>query len=701
MLAGICMVHFSKSLGNTGFAFLNACRRPFRQALIALLIFLPILAQASGSDTNQMTSDLTALPLESLMEMEIPKVYGASKIEQKSSAAPASVTVINGEEIKRYGYRTLGDVLQSVQGFNVSYDRNYAFVGARGVSLGDFNSRILLLVDGHRLNNNLTDGAFVDTAFLLDMDLVDRVEIIRGPSAILYGNNAFFGVINVITRTGAQLNGGEVSGGYGSFDSYKARVSYGKLYANGLQFLLSGTYYDSAGNSKLFFPEFDTVAKNVNNGIAQNMDADKSASVFGSVAYGDFSLEGAFNHREKVNPTAQFNLTTFNDPRLRTTDEQSFGALKFAHSFPDDFDVTARLYYDRYTQEIGYPQSLVVNDQLLFSAFSTEQDTGEWWGTEVQLNKRLWDKHVFTVGAEYRDDFRQESQVVNAANPKQDSFTSATRESYGIYAQGDLALFHNLHLDGGIRYDQYGTFDPAFDPRVALIYNPFDGSTIKGIYGTAFRAPNFSELSDPRFQEIKPEEITSYELVYEQELGRHLRSSVSGFYNDMNHLIVFDSGNFTNFNAQTTGLELALEGFWTNGIRLRASYSLQETTEHSVTWEMPDSPNHLLKFNVSVPVIPEKLFAGLEFQYTSSRHSLDTIAGTGGQPITVQGAQAGGFAVINFTLFSQNLLKNLDVSASVYNLLDRQYADPATRFQLQDTIPQDGRTFGLKLTYRF
>src|ERR1035441_6318316 len=96
MLAGICMVHFSKSLGNTGFAFLNACRRPFRQALIALLIFLPILAQASGSDTNQMTSDLTALPLESLMEMEIPKVYGASKIEQKSSAAPASVTVING-----------------------------------------------------------------------------------------------------------------------------------------------------------------------------------------------------------------------------------------------------------------------------------------------------------------------------------------------------------------------------------------------------------------------------------------------------------------------------------------------------------------------------------------------------------------------------------------------------------------------------
>src|ERR1035441_10369680 len=534
MLAGICMVHFSKSLGNTGFAFLNACRRPFRQALIALLIFLPILAQASGSDTNQMTSDLTALPLESLMEMEIPKVYGASKIEQKSSAAPASVTVINGEEIKRYGYRTLGDVLQSVQGFNVSYDSNYAFVGARGVSLGDFNSRILLLVDGHRVNNNLTDGAFVDTAFLLDMDLVDRVEVIRGPSAVLYGNNAFFGVVNVITRTGAQLNGFEVSGGYGSFFTYKNRLSYGKIFTNGVQMLLSGTYYNSGGNSKLFFKEFDTPAQN--NGMAQNMDGDMSASFFGSLGYRDFSLEGAFNHREKVNPTAQFG-TAFNDPRLSTTDEQGYAALKYEHNFEDDFDVTARLYYDTYYHEIGYPFGPAV--------FFQEQDRGEWWGTEVQVNKRLWDRHIFTLGAEYSDDFKQQTALTGQPLVFRD------RQSHGVYFQSDIALLDKLHFDGGVRYDQYGDFDPAFDPRLALIYNPFETSTFKAIYGTAFRAPNFTELSDPRFQNIQPENITSYELVYEQELGHHLRSSLSGFYNQMDHLIVFNTGNYANINAQT------------------------------------------------------------------------------------------------------------------------------------------------------
>jgi outer membrane receptor for ferrienterochelin and colicins len=660
------------------------CRRSVRQALTALLVSLPILAYPSGADTNQVPTDLTALSLESLMQIEVPKVYAASKVEQKVTQAPASITIITADEVKKFGYRTLGDVLQSVQGFNVSYDRNYDFVGARGVSLGDFNSRILLLVDGHRINNNLTDGAFVDTAFLLDLDLVDRVEVIRGPSAVLYGNDAFFGVINVITRTGAQLNGFEVSAGYGSFDTYKARLSYGKLFTNGVQMLLSGTYYNSGGNSKLFFKEFDTPAQN--NGVAQNMDGDMSASFFGSLGYRDFSLEGAFNHREKVNPTAQFG-TTFNDPRLSTTDEQGYAALKYEHNFEDDFDVTARLYYDTYYHEIGYPFGPAV--------FFQEQDRGEGWGTEVQVNKRLWDRHIFTLGAEYSDDFKQQTALTGQP------LVSRDRQSHGVYFQSDIALLDKLHFDGGVRYDQYGDFDPAFDPRLALIYNPFETSTFKAIYGTAFRAPNFTELSDPRFQNIQPEKITSYELDYDQQWGQHLRSSVTTFYNQMHDLIVFDSGNYANFDANTKGVEFALENNWTNGIRCRASYSFQYTKDNTVTWQMPDSPNHLLKFDVSVPVISEKLFAGLEFEYTSSRDSLNTLTGPGGQPITVQGEQAGGFAVVNFTLFSRNLLKNVDVSASIYNLLDRHYVDPASQFHLQDIIQQDGRSFSLNVTYRF
>src|SRR5258708_4815693 len=188
-------------------------------------------------------TELADLSLAQLMQIEIPTVVAASKHEQKVTDAPSSVTIITADEIKRYGYRTLADVLRSVQGFQVSYDRNHAFLGARGLSLGDFNSRILLLVDGHRVNNNLTDGAYIDTAFILDVDLSDRVEVIRGPGSVLYGNNAFFGVINVITREGKQVNGVEGSFNYGSYDTYKGRVTIGEQFTNGLHFLVSGTYY--------------------------------------------------------------------------------------------------------------------------------------------------------------------------------------------------------------------------------------------------------------------------------------------------------------------------------------------------------------------------------------------------------------------------------------------------------------------------
>ncbi len=676
----------------------RCCCLALVHALLLQVLFATGLLANEVDTAAPKPVDLTELPLETLMNIDVRTVYGASKMEQKTTEAPSSVTIVTADEIKKYGYRTLADVLDSVQGFNISYDRNYAFVGVRGINLGDFNDRILVLVDGHRINNNYNDGAFVDTAFFLDIDLVDRVEVIRGPGSAIYGNNAFFAVINVITRQGKQLNGVEASGQYGSFDSYKVRASYGKLFTNGMQVLVSGTYFDSQGQDRLFYKEFDTPAQN--NGVAQDMDADRYGSTFGSLSYGDFSLEGGYNYREKVNPTAQYPLTTFNDPRLRTIDQRSYADLKFAHSFPDVVDVTAHIYYDQFEHEIGYPQSVLAGTNVVFSRFSSERDLGEWWGAELQLNKRLWDRHVLTLGAEYRDDFIQDSQVNVEGAPDQGSHVASSRQNFGLYGQGDFEVVTNLHFVAGGRYDQYGDFAPAFNPRLALIYHPFASSTLKAIYGTAFRAPSFYEettSSNP----LRPEKIDAYELIYEQEIGEHLRSSLSGFYNEMNDLLVFSSGSFTNFNAKAKGVEVAFEGNWANGIRGRASYSFQETHDSAAGWDLPDSPEHLLRFNVIVPLYRDKVFAGLEMQYTSGRLSLHNTTDPTGQPITVQGEDAGGFGIINLTLFSQKIIKNLEFSASIYNLLDRNYFDPASQFHKQDILAQDGRTFRVKLTYRF
>jgi iron complex outermembrane receptor protein len=662
----------------------GAFLRPGRRCAAFLMLALSFTPGAASADNNPNPKavDLTELPLEALMNLEVPEVYAASKIEQKATEAPASVTVVTSDDIKKYGYRTLADLLESVQGFNVSYDRDYDFLGARGISLGDANNRVLLLVNGHRVNNNYTDSAAIGTDFILDVDLVDRVEVIRGPSAVLYGNNAFLGVINVITRQGKQVNGVEASFDYGSFDTYHGRVSFGKQFTNGVQLLLSGSIYESAGAERLFYKQYNTPAQNY--GVATNMDGSSFRSFFASLGCKDLTLEGAFNDRDKVNPVPLFD-TTFNNRSLRTADQQGYATLKYAHSFPDVVDVTAKVSFDGYSYHVGYPYYPITN--------YNERYTGEWWDAELQLNKTLWDRLVLTLGGEYRDDFLQQDQT--SSEPT----VEATRVSYGVYLQGDFAVLTNLHLNAGERFDQYDDFASAFDPRVALIYNPVKTSTIKAIYGTAFRAPDFYELSEIGIRNVRPEEITSYELDYDQDIGPHLRSSLSGFYNDMRRLIVFDNGIYTNLNAQTKGVELALDSSWAGGIRGRASYSYQYTQNDTVPWQLPDSPNHMFKFNLSVPLIKDKIFAGAEYQFTSDRLSLHTP--TTGTP-TLQGETAGGYGVVNLTLFSQNLIKNLEFSASVYNLLNTLYWDPASDFHAPvDVIEQDGRTFRVKLTYRF
>jgi len=649
-----------------------------------LPLFVP---KALADDTNQI--DFTMLSLSNLMT--IPVVSTVEKFAQPSTEAPSSVTVITSDEIKRYGWRTLGDILESVQGFNISYDRNYDYVGASGVNLGIANNRILLLINGHRINNDLNDSAYVDTAFLLDVDLIDHIEIVRGPGSVLYGNNAFLGVINVFTRQGNDINGAEVSGAYGSYNAASGRMTIGEDFTNGLRLLFSGTFYNDDGPHNLFYPQFDTPSQN--NGVAHNMDGDKFASFFSTMSYEDFTLEGGYIDRNKMNPTAQYD-TTFDDPQFITDDQRSYVTLKYNHNFSKTLDASANIYYDRsdFQADYPFPTAPPILDEV--------RETGQWAGGEVQLDKKIWDRHMLTVGAEYRDDFDQEKSETYASPQN----ISDQRENVGVFAQGDFLIVTNLHFDAGIRfdqsYDQQDHFSPSWSPRAALIYDPLPQTTLKFIYGKAFRDPSFYELSELATANIEPEpeSISSYEVVYEQGIGKHLRSSISGYYDQMKNLINIQSAVFTNFNADTMGTELALEGKWDDGkITTRASYTLQHSEDLAGGGGLPDSPMHMLKFNTTAPLWKDKVFAGLEVQYTSRSQTIYYLPGQG----ELNGGFSPGYTVVNFTLFSQNLVKNLDISASIDNLLDKTYSEPASQFHLQNAIPQDGRSFQVKLTYRF
>src|SRR6266851_1342143 len=207
--------------------------------LLCALVFC--VMSTRGQESQQ--PDLSGMSIEDLAKLKVDAVYGASKFLQNVTDSPASVTVVTAEQIQKYGYRTLADVLRSVPGFYVIYDRNYTYVGVRGISRpGDYNARILFLLDGHRVNDDIYDGAYVGTEFPVNVDLIERIEIIRGPNSSVYGTGAFAAVINVITKRGRDLNATELSTEAGSWNSYQGRVSYGGRFESGLEKLLSGSF---------------------------------------------------------------------------------------------------------------------------------------------------------------------------------------------------------------------------------------------------------------------------------------------------------------------------------------------------------------------------------------------------------------------------------------------------------------------------
>jgi iron complex outermembrane receptor protein len=418
------------------------------------------------------------------------------------------------------------------------------------------------------------------------------------------------------------------------------------------------------------------------------------------MAYKDFSLEGGLISRDKRNPTASTG-SDYNDPRARTLDDRGYANLKYARQFEDVVDVTAQVYYDRHETKGVYP--FTAQGGQVFN----DLQSAEWCGTEVQFTKRLWDRLTLTAGGEYRDDFRQKEHFTDASTGETvGNVIQTNRQNYGAYLEADFEVLTNLHANAGFRYDQYGDYDPALNPRAALIYNPVGSTVFKLIYGTAFRAPNFFELQDPRSAlTLQPEKITTYEMAYEQGIGNHIRSSVSGFFNRIDNYIVFENGPYTNrtgADTKATGylpaVQLALEGAW-GGLRTRASYTYQVTKDRETGDPLTDSPEHLANLVLTVPVYKDKVFASGEVLFLSKRTTAafsDPFS-----PNPVAGPDAPAYGIVNLTLFSQNLLKGLDLSASVYNLFDKHYSDPSTPYHEQPLIEQDGRSFRVKLTYRF
>lgn len=658
----------------------------------AVAVAVAPVGLAEGADRS-----LQDLSLEELLDVRIDTVFGASRRNQKTWEAPASVSFVGREEIQTFGYRTLADALQSVPGFYTSNDRNYTYLGVRGFSRpGDYNSRVLLLIDGHRANDNIYDAAYFGQESLVDIDMVERIEVIRGPSSSLYGSSAVFGVINVITRRGSQFNGVEASGEAGGFGTYKGRVTAGQKFESGLEFVASGTFYESEGPDRLYYPEFDDAA--TQNGVARGLDWERAGNFLGRLSYGDLTLAVGLVRRNKGVPTAAYEAP-FNDPRLHTVDQTAYVDASYAHEFTQGLQLSARLAYHRYTYSGDYPYDAADPGDPPQVVVNQDEVAGESWSAELVATQELYGRLTLTGGAEVRDNFRLDQKNFDDGTPP--TVYADSRESSivaAVFGQADFAIRSDLLVSAGLRYDHYSAVGGSANPRAGVNYRPWEDTTFKLLYGRAFRAPNAYELSydAPTAQgnaALRPETDQTWEAVVEQTLWKTVRLTASGFYYRLDDLIEIRSvGGVTQAanlqSADSLGAELALENRWGGGWLARASYSTQRAEDRATGDELTNSPRGLAKLQFRAPLIPDRLFAGAEVQYVGSVRA-------------VQSGRVDDYWVTNLTLLSRELLPGLELSGGVYNVFDQAFAITGFQEHRQRLIPQNGRSFRVKLTYRF
>jgi iron complex outermembrane receptor protein len=653
-----------------------ACQRRGRRALALGLV----LAASVSAPQRAAADDLTSMSLEQLLDVTI---IGASKYEQRQADVAAAVSVITRQEIKAYGWRTIDEALASLPGVHTTYDRQYKYLGVRGFSLpGDFSTRVLVMLDGNRVNNPGYDGGPVGQEFPVGIDLIERVEFIPGPGGAVYGQNAMFAVINVITRRGADLDGTELSASYGHPQARRERTaSWGKVLDSGIDILLSASAMRSRGENH----ELDFGAAGLA-GVASGLDGESDSKLLARVSSGPWFFQFALGDRRKDDPTGGYHSDPL-VPGQYQADRYVLTQLQYRQALAGD---TVQVYARMFAGQERYTSILSYGTPLLFLQPS------DWHGAELRLLSTVLADHKLMCGLEAQRNVRNGQSVLDLAEPANDLHIPGSGYRVGLYAQDEWHLAHTLTATVGMRLDRNNATGTASSPRAALIWQASPATTFKAMVGRAHRAPNFFEhdyydgVSQVANPALKGETIETLELFADHRIGRDLTLRASAYQWTMKDLVTQGTDPLTGLlqfqsgqTARARGLELSADQVWPSGARLRANASLQSAAYESGAG-LTNSPKLLARINLSGPLPSAALRMGYELRYDGPRLSLE-------------GTRIGGDAVSNLHISTDALIKGAEIALSLDNLFAKRYAQPGSKGNWQDAIAQDGRSVRVSL----
>jgi iron complex outermembrane recepter protein len=498
-----------------------------RLVLISLFLLAPI---ASGQDESGLEDEFALLE----EELATDEIESASKHRQSIFWSPSAITVLQREDIRASGATTIADLLRRVPGFDVyEMKPSLPLVGARALTEHS-NNLVLVLVDGREALIELT-GFPIWSAMTIDLEDIERIEIIRGPGSTLFGANAFAGVINITTVTERPASTREVliTGGEVGYHNLYGRVEENWAIADGnLSFGVSIGNDARLGSSDKNATDMLTKKIRSQSYLRYQHGRDLDVSIHGGVmnghgymylVMGDFVDRNVLNHY--VTAKAEIGLT-------------------------DNLRLKAQVYHIRFTGDFHYRSTFRAFGQWLANIpdFSVTTNTVD---TQLQIDWRASDWLHLVGGMNFRYN-TMDSEKITARN---------LSEMRGAgFLQAQFQPWKVLQLTTGLRVDLNSLTDPAFSPRVALVLRPANEQAVRLSYGWAFRKPAFIEnqmhmqIDEYAFEAIVDKvgsTIGNEDLVNEQVhsveagwrahfLDGRLKVSIESFFNLYQNMIYFE-----------------------------------------------------------------------------------------------------------------------------------------------------------------
>lgn len=694
--------------------------------LSGLFIAALLLQTPPPADTESM--DIAELDLGDLLDTQIESV---SRRQERASEAPAVVFVVNREDILRQGFRTLDEVLRSVPGLFTVDDSLYPVVGFRGLQpLGDLTTRVLVMIDGHPVNNSVGIGqSNIGRDLPVDVGMIERVEVIKGPAGSVYGPNAYFGVINLVTRS-AKENDGEVfaAGEYAQQDvrAGEAGLHYGRTMGD-VGITLGLNAYRSRG----FDYDFPILEQHDDReappgGRVTGNDARASQSAYATVRYKDFVLNGGYAQRNKQLPTAPYSVL-IGDTRSRFSNEALFAQLAFERQLFDPVKVYARLSYDSfsYVDDLAYPGP--PDDAGLFKDVAHDK----WVSAEARVTLTPFEGHRDIVGVWFeRHDTLQHSFYSALPSAEEDPEAGfgvgpipVSFDTLNAYAMVEQRFADKAAFQGGLTFYSHSLFGSRFTPKLSAVVTPTKDDTVKAIYSEGFRPPNMFEayfedgLDFTDNPSLRPETVRSLEVAYERRLGTVLTLGGTVFGNSYERLIVSTTVaaegaeepapgeeaevrlQFQNVGSiRHYGGELYANASWAPYLRAWGGVSVQDADFGEQQTGEPNFARVTGTLSVSTCALHPSLSLGANAAYVARRlKDLENVT-TPGDRATVD-----PYLLLNASArWEVPQTKGLVLQLTVFNILDSVSYDPVVGDHAPVTqIARSPRELRLRLEHRF